>query len=219
VADDRSASYKLAHDLLSPLTEIKALVHVLRADPRVRMEEAATEACAQIDRHCEHMRAMILGILDDRRAEKEEVDLDVVLKHVRFLLKTPLTRADATIETDTMPIVFGVRSTLTRLFQNLVENALKYRSEAAPCIRIRARKETGAWRFSVEDNGIGIAPEDRQRVFEESVRLPTANAAVPGQGIGLAICRQVVDEHGGTIWIEGNEAGGSNVVFTLPRAA
>ena len=103
------------------------------------------------------------------------------------------------------------------LFQNLVGNSIDYRSSKAPRIRIGAEPENGMWRFSVQDNGIGIAPENSERVFNifEQLHAPDDH---PGKGMGLAICRKIVQRHGGRIWVESQPGEGATFLFTLPAA-
>ena len=107
------------------------------------------------------------------------------------------------------------RVQLRQLFQNLIENALKYRSAAPPEVAIAVAQEGGRWHFTVRDNGIGIAPEYADRIFVIFQRLHT-QAEYPGTGIGLALCKKIVERHGGRIWLEAQAGGGTMFHFTLP---
>src|SRR5262249_39783761 len=114
-----------------------------------------------------------------------------------------------------LPTVRGNSLALVQLFQNLISNAIKYRSAEEPRIEISAERQDGPWRFSVRDNGIGISPAYHQRIFRLFQRLHTAHE-YPGTGIGLALCKKIVQTHGGDIWVESEAGKGSTFMFTLP---
>ena len=116
---------------------------------------------------------------------------------------------------DALPTVHGAAGQLTRLLQNLIGNALKYRSERASQVHITARPQGYAWLFAVQDNGIGFDPHYAERIFGMFQRLHTRED-YPGTGIGLAICRKIVEHHGGRIWAEGRPGEGATFYFTLP---
>jgi signal transduction histidine kinase len=115
------------------------------------------------------------------------------------------------------PVVLGEQALLTAVFQNLISNAIKFRGDDSPVIRIQLRsaEQDGAWEFAVTDNGIGIAAEYAERVFVLFQRLH-GKSQYPGTGIGLAMCRKIVEYHGGRIWIDTEYSGGTRVCFTLP---
>ena len=123
--------------------------------------------------------------------------------------------AGAQITTDALPAVRADSTQLRRVFQNLVANALKFQSESSPRIRVGAVRDAEAWRFSVIDNGIGIAPRHARRVFEVFKRLHGGDS-YSGSGIGLSICKRIVERHGGKIWVEPAGDGGSKFQFTIP---
>jgi signal transduction histidine kinase len=110
----------------------------------------------------------------------------------------------------------GDAAQLTQLFQNLVANAIKFRGVQPPEIHIHAEPEDGFWRFAVQDNGIGIAPDYFERIFEMFQRLHS-RSTYPGTGIGLAICKKIVERHGGRIWVESAPQQGTTFLFTLPQ--
>ena len=138
----------------------------------------------------------------------------VVCEHLRLAIE----EAGARIEVGDMPRVHGDAAQLVQLLQNLVSNALKFRAGEPPRIRIDCTAGDAGWCFSVRDNGIGIAPEYAERIFVMFQRLHS-RTAYPGTGIGLALCKRIVERHGGRLWVEPAEGGGSVFRFTLPREA
>jgi len=116
-----------------------------------------------------------------------------------------------------LPVIQADPTQMTQLFQNLLGNALKYRNERTPRIHVDARSAEKSWLFSVEDNGIGIEPQYFERIFQMFQRLHTREK-YSGTGIGLAICRRIVERHGGKIWVESAPGRGSTFLFAIPRA-
>ena len=146
------------------------------------------------------------------------VELGSVTADVLRSLAAALVEAGAEIEIGDLPAVMGDRSQLEQLLQNLVANALKFRDDGRARVWVRAEGTTGGMaQIAVADGGIGIAPEQRERVFEMFGRLHDRET-YEGTGIGLAICRKIVERHGGRIWIDEREGGGTVFRFTLPVA-
>jgi signal transduction histidine kinase len=137
-----------------------------------------------------------------------------LMDEVAVDLRPSLQEAGATLEVGELPEVEGDARQLRRLLQNLVGNAVKFRGEVAPRVEISALRASEDWVVTVRDNGVGIDPEHASRIFAMFARL---NGGTEGSGIGLAVCRRVVEAHGGRIWVEHPEAGGSAFRFTLPR--
>jgi len=121
----------------------------------------------------------------------------------------------AEVTFDPLPTVHGNASLLSRLFQNLIENAIKFRRDEPPRIHVSTREQDGFWRFSVRDNGIGIDAKYHEQVFVPLQRLHS-ESVFPGTGLGLTACRSIVELHGGTIWVESEKGAGSVFYFTLP---
>jgi light-regulated signal transduction histidine kinase (bacteriophytochrome) len=143
------------------------------------------------------------------------VDSGAVLAEVLRVLKPRLQAAGADVQAAGMPTVMADEDQLFQLLQNLVGNALKFRSEAPPCIRISAVREGEAWRFAVADNGIGIEPQYQERIFQMFQRLHE-RGRYEGSGIGLSIVKRILERHGGRIWLESALGQGSTFYFTLP---
>src|SRR5262249_49391236 len=130
-------------------------------------------------------------------------------------LKLASDEAGAIITREDLPIILADKVQCTQVFQNLISNAIKYRREMPPTVRISARLDNDEWTFTVSDNGLGIASRYHERIFEIFKRLHGVDE-YPGTGIGLAICKKIVDRHGGRIWVESQPGKGSDFVFTLP---
>jgi signal transduction histidine kinase len=165
----------------------------------------------------ERARQLIDGVLVYARVgelRKERVALDRLVAEVAEDLRPGLETTGATLVVDELPEVDGDPRQLRRVLQNLVGNALKFRSEAPPRIELSAQRDTHEWVVTVRDNGLGVNPKDASRLFGMFAR---ARSDADGMGIGLAVCRRVVEAHGGRIWVEAAEDGGSAFRFTLPR--
>jgi light-regulated signal transduction histidine kinase (bacteriophytochrome) len=130
-------------------------------------------------------------------------------------LQASIGESGAVIQVDPLPTVWADAVQLTQLFQNLIANAIKFHSDRPPEIQVGARREQDAWRFWVRDNGIGIEPQYAERIFLIFQRLHTRKT-YPGTGIGLAICKKIVECYGGSIWVESQPGQGSTFYFTLP---
>jgi light-regulated signal transduction histidine kinase (bacteriophytochrome) len=142
--------------------------------------------------------------------------MNEVVETAKKNLATSIDETSAEILTTDLPAVQANSVPLVHLLQNLVSNALKYRSEKRPRLKISAEEEGDYWRFSVQDNGIGIPKEFQSQIFGIFKRLHN-RSEYPGTGIGLAICQKVVEQYGGRIWVESEPGHGSTFFFTLPR--
>ena len=140
------------------------------------------------------------------------------MEEVRANLELPIRESSAVIQFDSLPIISASRTEMVQLFQNLINNAIKFHAAEPPHIQILAKRQGGYWIFSVADNGIGIQESHRERIFAMFQRLHD-RAQFPGAGIGLAVCRKIVNRLGGKIWVESQVGKGSVFYFTLPGAA
>lgn len=207
-----------SHDLQAPLRVIQSYLDLLERRCQ-HLDDRSREYIARIVDAAERMRALIMDLLAYARIERAPmdtgpVDLDEVLDRALEILAEHIRAADAVIDRSPLPTVQGVRSQLIQLLQNLVGNAVKYRGDAPPRIRITATHDDDRWCVSVRDNGIGIHPADHDRIFGLFERVH-GRADYEGTGIGLAICRKIVERHGGRIWVESSPGLGSDFRFTL----
>ena len=204
----------VAHDLREPITGIAHLVTLLERRAETPPDPAVL---ALMRASTERARALIDGVLAYARAGEmrlEPVALTTLMAEVAEDLRPRLEEAGATLDVGDLPEVRGDARQLRRLLQNLVSNAVKFRAGDTPRIAVSARAGAEQWVVTVADNGIGVPPADHGRIFGMFTR---AHPDHDGTGIGLAVCRRVVEAHGGRIWVEGAEGGGSAFRFTLPR--
>ncbi len=210
-----------SHDLQTPLRSIVGFAELLQ----VRCpEQLGAEARGWLDRivaSARQLQAIVHDLLQYARIDTQTrpfapVSLQTTLEHCQVLLDSRIRESAAVIESDDLPTVQGDASQLTQLWLNLLDNAIKYRGVEPPLIRIGVTAGQECWEFAVSDNGIGIDERFSERIFEMFERLHGQND-YPGTGVGLAICRRVIQRHGGRIWVESRPGGGSTFRFTLPR--
>jgi PAS domain S-box-containing protein len=218
-ADLQQFAYVTSHDLQEPLRNIAAFSQMLARRYHGRLDAEADEFIGYIVTGVERMRSLIddlLGysrVVNSERAPFVPVDTGQAVEWALNNLRNSVESSAAVIRAEGMPTVTGDRILLVQLFQNLIGNAIKYRNGRPPAICITARLEGLEWVFSVKDNGIGIAPQYHERVFGVFKRLH--GNEFPGTGIGLAICRKIVEKHNGRIWVESEEGQGADFRFTL----
>jgi light-regulated signal transduction histidine kinase (bacteriophytochrome) len=187
-----------------------------------RLEGEALQFLQTVVGSALRMEQLIRDLLDfsavESRANERlvRIDCEKALDESLYNLRSRIEESHATITRGPLPVVLGDPIQLSRLFQNLLSNSIKYRSEENPRISISARPDGADWIFSIQDNGIGIAPQYLEKVFGIFKRLHGADK-YPGSGIGLAICRKIVGRHGGRIWAESELGEGSCFLFSLPR--
>ncbi len=214
-------AYVASHDLQEPLRKVSSFTQLLQRRYGEQLDERADQYIAFAVDGANRMQVLINDLLAFSRVgrvhnESREVDLDALVERTIGTLSMAAEETGAEITHDELPTVVGDTTQLGMLWQNLLSNALKFREpERPPRIHIEARQEGDMWHFAVRDNGIGIAPEFREKVFVIFQRLHTKDA-YPGTGIGLAMCKKVVEFHGGTIGIDPEYSPGTRVFFTLP---
>jgi light-regulated signal transduction histidine kinase (bacteriophytochrome) len=153
-----------------------------------------------------------------RGQDWESVACEKIVKHVLTNLQVAIAQSEAIITQDALPEVNADPSQLTQLFQNLISNAIKFKGKDPPKIHIGAKGINGKWLFSVRDNGMGIETQYMDKIFIIFQRLHS-RTEYPGTGIGLAVCKKIVERHGGTLWVESQPNQGSTFYFTLPNPA
>jgi PAS domain S-box-containing protein len=213
-------AYVASHDLQEPLRMVTSYLQLLERRYTGQLDETADEFIGFAVDGAKRMQALIQGLLAYSRIGtqgKEFVATDTaqVVEQVLSNLCVSVEENTATIRHNGLPVVNADGTQMTQLFQNLIGNAIKFRGEEAPKIEIEATRENGRWLFSIRDNGIGIDPDHHGRLFKIFQRLH-AREQYPGTGIGLAVCKRIVERHGGEIWVESAEGQGSTFYFTLP---
>jgi signal transduction histidine kinase len=209
-----------AHDLKSPLSTIAGFASMLDSGLAGELNPDAKECASYLVRGVKHMQTLVDDLLTFARvgttAEKLPVSLTTIAEDVRLLLTADIEASNASVVIGALPEVTGDPGQLRQLLLNLVANGIKFhRAGVAPVVEITSYAEGSRWQVRVADNGIGIDPRFRERVFKMFQRLHGADDYV-GTGIGLAVCRRVVENHGGRIWIEESPSGGSVFCFDLP---
>ena len=212
----------VSHDLQEPLRMITAYIKLLQKQYGGKLDKDAVEFIGYTVDGTKRMEALITGLLaysrvGTRGKEFAPTDCNAVLARALFNLTAVLYESGARITHDPLPTVRGDERQLVQLFQNLLDNAIKYRGANPPEIHVGCQRDGDMWRFSVTDNGIGVNPEEAERIFVIFQRLHSRDD-YSGTGVGLAICKKIVERHQGKIWLESGSQQGSTVFFILPRA-
>ncbi|MFD8567179.1 ATP-binding protein [Streptomyces sp. NPDC059639] len=213
-------AYVASHDLQEPLRKISSFTQLLQRRYGDKLDERADQYIAFAVDGANRMQVLINDLLMFSRVgrvhDERPVALEDTLNSTVDALSVAVEESGARIEHDELPTVHGDAGQLGLLWQNLLSNAIKFRApDRPPHIRVSVREEADMWRFTVRDNGIGIAPEFRDKVFVIFQRLHTREA-YPGTGIGLAMCKKTVEFHGGTITVDPVDGDGTSISFTLP---
>lgn len=214
-------AYVASHDMQEPLRMVVGYVQLLEKRLAGKLDADTREFMGYAVDGALRMQNLIQDILAYSRVSTKgqplvPVDSAAALQQALAVLASRIAETAAEIEVQPLPRVMADPSQLAQLFQNLISNALKFCQGQAPRVRVAAAHEAGWWRFSITDNGIGIAPEYRAQLFIIFKRLHTRRE-YPGTGIGLAICKRVVERHGGEIGIESAPGGGAVFWFTFPE--
>lgn len=216
-------AYIASHDLQAPLRSISSFSQLLQRSEADRLSDEGKEFLELIGESVVQMRTLIQDLLAFSRLQREEipdepVDLNTVMADVQTRFHAELGEGDAQIVFGQLPTVAGHSGLLTQLFQNLVGNGLKFcREGVTPRVEVQASMAGPSATIRVTDNGIGIAPQHQARVFEMFKRLHTQDE-YEGTGIGLALCRKIVDRHNGDITVESELGVGTTFVVSLPLA-
>jgi PAS domain S-box-containing protein len=215
-------AYVASHDLQEPLRMVASFTQLLSKRYSGKLDETADRYIDFAVDGAKRMQQLIADLLAYSRVSNKEIeprqtDSQALVVTAAENLQVAIEESGASVDWDPLPEVWADQTQFIQLLQNLLANAIKFRQkDAAPRIHVSAEDAGGEWRFSVQDNGIGIDPRHADRIFQIFQRLHT-RADYPGTGIGLAVCQKVVERHGGKIWVESEPGAGSTFRFTIPK--
>ena len=212
-------SYVASHDLQAPLSTIAGYAQLLEKRCHNQLDAQGNKFIRNIVNSCGRMQALIDDLLEYSRVGRSEkpfdvIDCNLVFEDACANLQLAIRQDQASVTRGDLPRVTGDSFQLLQLFQNLIGNAIKYRSSEAPMVRVSASRQGDSWVFSVQDNGIGIAEQYHPRIFQLFQRLHSEKQ-YSGTGIGLAICQRIVERHGGRLWVESEPNRGSTFYFSI----
>ena len=215
-------AYVASHDLQEPLRMVSSFLQLLERKYKEQLDETAEQYIHFAIDGAKRMKTLINDLLEYSRLGTNKdiagkTDMNEVMEEVLITFSEQIKELDATIRTGNLPVLNNVREVqMVQLLQNLIGNALKYHSDKKPAINISAVEDEHKWTFSVKDNGIGFDKKFAQKVFVIFQRLHHSNEYA-GTGIGLSICKKIMDIHGGRIWVETAEGEGSIFYFSIPK--
>jgi light-regulated signal transduction histidine kinase (bacteriophytochrome) len=215
-------AYVASHDLQEPLRMVSSYMQLFEKRFAGEVDPQAQKYINYAVEGAKRMQALIGGLLEFSRIGRidepfERVDTGAALDQALLSLRSAIEETRAVITRDPLPTVTGNAGRLAQVFQNLVGNAIKFRRpDGSPSIHVAAVPRGTEWLFAVKDDGIGIEPQYVERIFVIFQRLHT-RAEYPGTGIGLSVCKKVIERHGGRIWVESQPGAGATFIFTLPR--
>ncbi|OGP66331.1 MAG: hypothetical protein A2W27_12100 [Deltaproteobacteria bacterium RBG_16_44_11] len=214
-------AYVASHDLQEPLRMVTSFVQLLQHRYQGKLDKDADEFISYAVDGASQMQRLINDLLKYSRVGThgktlEPTNCNIVITHAISNLSKTIKEADAIINIDHLPTISADYTQLVQLFQNLIGNAIKYHGKKQPEILIRATNKGDNWLFSVRDNGIGIDKDYIDKIFVIFQRLHN-KSQYPGTGIGLSICKKIVERHGGRIWVESKPGQGSTFYFTIPN--
>jgi PAS domain S-box-containing protein len=218
-ADLEQFAYVASHDLQEPLRMVAAYTQLLAERYRGQLDENADKYIGYASEGALRMQSLVQDLLAFSRvgrvgAARGRVDCDAAMEEVLLGLGPAIHESGAVVTHGALPVVWADRSQILQVLQNLIGNAIKFHGKEPPAISVQAEKTGDQWLFSVSDNGIGIRPESAQSIFTVFQRLHT-RAEYPGNGIGLAICKKIIEHYGGKIWVESQVGRGSTFKFTM----
>lgn len=221
-ADLEQFAFAAAHDLRSPLITIGGYINLLRKDYGEKLDKEAHDLIDTALRGVRRMELLINGLLSYARLESRgkncvRTDMDEVVRTALSHLQDAIHKSRAIITCAPLCTVMADDVQMVQLFQNLIGNAIKFGGTVVPHIDISGEQNEEEWIIAVRDNGIGIAPENFEKIFGIFKRVPS-KTDYPGCGIGLSLCKKIVERHGGRIWVESEIGKGSVFYFTIPDA-
>jgi PAS domain S-box-containing protein len=213
-------AYVASHDLQEPLRTVSNYMQIFEEDYQDRLDAHALKYIQSVKNATGRMSVLIKALLEFSRLGRDsklaDVDCAKVVREVLIDLQTIIKKTQGDVKVGTLPVIKGYEVELRQLFQNLISNAIKFnRKNATPVVQVNCNPTKDGWVFSIQDNGIGIAPNHFSRVFDIFQRLHTVEEYA-GDGIGLANCKKIVEIHHGEIWIESELGKGSNFLFSIP---
>jgi signal transduction histidine kinase len=214
-------AHTVAHEVKSPLTVVSFCLQVLEQHYRDQLSAEHWQFVEDAGAAIRGLTSMVNGLLEfsrmgSDRPSFEDIDMEAVFYHAYVCLRPAIKETGAVVTHDPLPTVRGNGVQLRQLLLNLIGNAIKYCSDKAPEVDVSAEESDEHWTFRVRDNGLGITPDDQQRIFEAFVRVHD-QPQIEGSGIGLALCQRIVTNHGGRIWVKSEPGKGSSFCFTLPK--
>lgn len=213
-------AYVASHDLQEPLRMVATYTQLLAERYRGKLDENADKYINYAVDGALRMQKLVQDLLAFSRVGRQgaalrSTDCNLVLRSALQNLEAAIQESGAVVKADQLPVLVVDSAQLTQVFQNLIGNGIKFRGEAPPTIQVNAEAQDKEWTFSVQDNGIGIAADQAENVFVIFRRLHTREEYA-GNGIGLSICKKIIEHHGGRIWVESEAGRGSTFRFTLP---
>jgi light-regulated signal transduction histidine kinase (bacteriophytochrome) len=214
-------AYVASHDLQEPLRMVASFTQLLQKRYKDKLDQDANEFIYYAVDGATRMQSLINDLLKFSRVgtqgkQFKATDMNVVLDKVKLDLSQLIFATKANIIIEALPVIMADDSQMMQLFQNLLSNAIKFRGERSPRIHISSEVKQDEWIFSVRDNGIGIESKDFDKIFEIFQRLHNEEE-YEGSGIGLAICKKIVQRHGGKIWVESKLNEGTTFYFSIPK--
>src|ERR1700739_28282 len=214
-------AYVASHDLQEPLRTISSYVQLLASRYKDKLDSDANEFIDFAVDGSKRMRTLINSLLEYSRVNRikpfEWMELTDLMKEIQLDMRDQIKETNASIKYNGLPKIYGDVVLINQLFQNLIGNAIKFRGDKKPEVKITSKRKNGEYIFSVEDNGIGIKDEYAEKIFVIFQRL-NSREHYPGTGIGLSICKKIVERHGGKIWVESEPGKGSKFYFTIKAA-
>ncbi len=213
-------AYVASHDLQEPLRAVSGCIEILERRYGNSLDARGSELIQHTVNGVKWMQALIDGLLafsrvGTRGKSLEATDFNLLFKAALANLAPAIAESNATVTQDRLPVVRADGAQVIQVFQNLISNAIKFRSQGKPQIHVGVQRGEGEWVFRVRDNGIGIEPQYFDRIFVIFQRLHTRDE-YPGTGIGLAICKKIVERHGGRMWVDSKPGSGSCFYFSIP---
>ncbi|MBF0484087.1 MAG: DUF4118 domain-containing protein [Candidatus Omnitrophica bacterium] len=213
-------AYVASHDLQEPLRVMSSYSQLLEKRYKDKLDQDANDFIEFIVDAAKRMQTLITDLLSYSRIGRAElpmkdVDVDSIVNKIIKGMSSSIEQSGGIVSHDQLPVLLAHEISIIQLFQNLISNALKFRGEEAPRIHISVKRNDAGWTFSVADNGLGIEPQYHERIFQIFQRLHS-RSEYSGTGIGLSICKKIVENYGGEIWVESQKGKGSIFYFTIP---